>query len=445
MPPRTSRIRAGIRREVAWVRERTSTGIWAIVDQGLFSGSNFIVWVLLARWMSPSEYGALVTSYAVFLGLAVIHTGMLAEPMVVFGSGRHAAGFGTYIRVLLREHLRLTAAAAAILVAAGGGIVALHGERLGLAVAGIGLASPCILLVWLARRACYVHANPRRAAVTSGAYLAAVAASLALLNRMSALSISAVQLSLAGAAIVAAAPVLWRMWTDSETFVPRSAAAQIRADHWRYGRWSTSTGLLQWIELQVWYLVLSGTQGLAASAELRAIMNLILPILQVDVALMGVLVPALVRARPDPSRFRHIIMVALAVFVTEAAVYSGAIAIFGPTVLKIAIAGRYTIDARVVRLLAVIPVWNSLSNVLGSSAIALEQPRRVFRATAAGAAVAALVGTWATANWVVAGAVIGMLGAFVIQALVLSVSFTKFRNAAAPFQTLDRAAIGVID
>jgi hypothetical protein len=30
----------------------------AVLDQGLISGSNFLVGILLARWLAPAEYGA---------------------------------------------------------------------------------------------------------------------------------------------------------------------------------------------------------------------------------------------------------------------------------------------------------------------------------------------------------------------------------------------------
>ena len=36
-------------------------GGFAAVDQGLFSAANFLVNILLARWLEPVQYGAFVT------------------------------------------------------------------------------------------------------------------------------------------------------------------------------------------------------------------------------------------------------------------------------------------------------------------------------------------------------------------------------------------------
>ena len=49
----------------------TTRGFWAIVDQALFAVSNLIINVLLARWLSPREYGAFVTAYVVLLLVSV--------------------------------------------------------------------------------------------------------------------------------------------------------------------------------------------------------------------------------------------------------------------------------------------------------------------------------------------------------------------------------------
>jgi hypothetical protein len=39
---------------ISWFKK----GSLAVLDQGLFSGANFIVNILLARWLAPEEYGA---------------------------------------------------------------------------------------------------------------------------------------------------------------------------------------------------------------------------------------------------------------------------------------------------------------------------------------------------------------------------------------------------
>src|ERR1700691_3728197 len=42
----------------------------AILDQGLISGSNFLIGILLARWLMPEQYGAFALAFYVFLLLS---------------------------------------------------------------------------------------------------------------------------------------------------------------------------------------------------------------------------------------------------------------------------------------------------------------------------------------------------------------------------------------
>ena len=64
MIPRATRARAWRRVDALhWV----ARGGWAVADQASFALSNFVVTVLLARWLPPLEFGAFITSYSVFL------------------------------------------------------------------------------------------------------------------------------------------------------------------------------------------------------------------------------------------------------------------------------------------------------------------------------------------------------------------------------------------
>src|ERR1035437_4795337 len=79
----------------------------AILDQGLFAGSNFLLNVLLARWIAPADYGAFALAYSVFLLLGVFHSALPTGPMLVFGPGKYRERFPEYIGILLRGHFAL--------------------------------------------------------------------------------------------------------------------------------------------------------------------------------------------------------------------------------------------------------------------------------------------------------------------------------------------------
>src|ERR1019366_6540962 len=79
-------------------------GFFALVDQGLISGSNFIVAILLARWLAPGQYGGYALAFEAFLFLSVVYGALILEPMSVFGASIYKNDFQAYLGVLLRIH-----------------------------------------------------------------------------------------------------------------------------------------------------------------------------------------------------------------------------------------------------------------------------------------------------------------------------------------------------
>src|ERR1051326_2735051 len=94
------------RRRVLWAGARawSPKGALALLDQGLISGANFIVGILLARNLAPHGYGAYALAFQVFLFLSVGYSAMVLEPLSVFGSSVYRDTNREYLGVLLRVH-----------------------------------------------------------------------------------------------------------------------------------------------------------------------------------------------------------------------------------------------------------------------------------------------------------------------------------------------------
>src|SRR5258708_26936586 len=73
--------RFSLGRLVPWAAK----GGFALADQGLISGSNFVISILLARWLVPEQYGAYAVAFGIFILLTVLYQSLLLEPMAVFG------------------------------------------------------------------------------------------------------------------------------------------------------------------------------------------------------------------------------------------------------------------------------------------------------------------------------------------------------------------------
>jgi len=138
----------------------TAKAGFALTDQGLVSGSNFVISIVLARWLTAEQYGGFALVFAVFLLLSMAYQCLLLEPMAIFGAGEYGSRLRGYLKTLIGIHVVISGEIFVVLAAAAG-LVRMRGTGGGLAgaLAGIGIAAPCILLFWLARRACYLDAR----------------------------------------------------------------------------------------------------------------------------------------------------------------------------------------------------------------------------------------------------------------------------------------------
>lgn len=386
-------------------RRWTLAGVWAVADRGFFSLSNFLVSLLLARWLTEAAYGSFAMALAMFLLAGALHAGWITEPLIVFGSSRYRDRFPAYLGFLLRRHavFSLWTTAAVLLVA--GGAAAVGHRQVAVALAAAGLATPWILLQWLGRLACYASVGPRRAAIAGGVQLALVLAGLVALQELGLLSTAAafallgVTGGLTGLALVASLrPTIEGGEFDTET----------RGLHRRYGGWATASGVLTWIPGQVYYLVLPAAGALAAGGNLRALMNLVLPLMQAFVAISTVLTTGLARTRYT-KEFGRTLRLALQIIGGAAVLYALFLTWAGPAVLSWLYSGRYDHLAPLLPLVSWLPLIGVGATVLAPALRALERPDQVFAAYSASTVLSLSVGLFLTIRYGVAGAATALL------------------------------------
>jgi hypothetical protein len=388
-------------------------GVWAVLDQGLFALSNFFVNVLLARWLTPQDYGAFTLAYSTFLFLATVHTALLAEPMVIFGAGKQRDRLPLYLGVLMQGHW-LLAAAAGVMLAVAGAIFSLAGQRsIGLALLAIGAATPFILLLWLMRRCCYIRIEPHLAATGGVLYMAIMLAGSYLLYRQGWLS-SPAALCVMGIASLAAA--LWIRWTLPFQFMSGSSAVfrrSVAAEHWGYGRWGVGTGMLAAVILNLYYVLMPLRHGLESTATLKALTNLVLPAIHTFIALSIVIPPILVRVRGTPRFHRtvhHLTWLACA----GAVVYWLMLGSLHGYLVRWLYGGLYASDSQLLWLLGLLPIACAVISVYEGALRALEQIDRVFRAYLFAATATCLLGVPLMLVWGTGGAIVGLLIAYAL-------------------------------
>jgi O-antigen/teichoic acid export membrane protein len=253
----------------------------AIADQGLISGSNFVLSILLARYLGEDQYGAYALAFSTFVLLSLIHQALVLEPLSVFGPSVYRKSLRHYLGLVM--WLQLGIGAIFVIVAGSVGVLGSllrEPSHLSMAFAGMAFAAPCVLLLWFARRAFYLQLLPGQALIGAFAYSALLSFGIWALDRGKLLSAFSAFLVMGSCALLTSILLLVRLQPALEVKGGAAwlALKEVSRRHWRYGVWALVSGLFLWIPWNIFYPLVARSSGLAEAGTLRALLNLALPI-----------------------------------------------------------------------------------------------------------------------------------------------------------------------
>jgi O-antigen/teichoic acid export membrane protein len=291
--------------------------LFSTADQGLFSGANFLGAILLAKSVSPEEYGAYSVGFAIYLLFTSFYTSLVLEPVSVLGWNLSSAlGTVKYLYRLGLFHLALT-----LPLLAGVVISSFFAGRLRPVLLMMATALPFALLIWGIRRVAYVYTKPLAACVCSGVYCISLLGAMQLLRGRGYLSAPSFFGCMAFAAIVAAVPgltVALRHAPDQPALPPTSPLPEpsLFRQHWSFGKWLVISSFMTTVSAQAQFLISAAFLDLKSAGVLRAMMNFTLPPLQVIQAVSILALPPMSRKfdsgdHRDFLRMGHIVTLGL--------------------------------------------------------------------------------------------------------------------------------------
>jgi O-antigen/teichoic acid export membrane protein len=406
----------------------------ALVDQGVFAGSNFVMSILLARWLSPEQYGMYAVAFAVLLFLLNFHQGLMLEPMLVFGSSVYRDCLRGYVEVLLLLHVGLSLAMAFGLFAAAAVISKLGpASSLPGALVAAAFAAPMVLLLWLVKRTFYLRLSPAPSAVGAILYCLLILGGLAFLyqhNRIS--TFSAFLLMGLGSlctSILLLAYLAWRLAPSQNA----PSLGDTWRRHWHYGRWALGANAMMWVPINAFYPLLSKFSGMAEAGELKALMNFAAPMLQACAALHTLMLPYAARVLRQRGRAGvSIILRRMTLLCVACAVpYWAVMLLFQGPAFRMLYSGRYTEVAYLLPAVALASVAGSA--FFGPSIVlrSMESPRLIFAAVSVSSCVAVAIGIPLVRAFGVGGAVWSIALSEAL-AFVVAVVFVRREASRAP-------------
>lgn len=396
----------------------------AISDQGFFALGNFAVNTILARQMSQAAFGTFSSAFAAFLLLSTAYCAFVIDPMLIYGVSTASELQRSYVRRVVSLHWRMAFALSLVLLGIGfirWRIDGLQGELI--AYVGWALAAPAVLRLWLARRTAYLVLKPHYAALAGGAYLLVVA--LLLFAFGHALANNAI----AACALVAVTSALISFFLHrSLPLVDKEAAANaaehVVGSHWRFGKWASIAGILSLFPDYVYFFVLSPEQ----CGQYRALINVVLPLVQVYNA-MGVLMMSYFARHRDDANFAGIIRRTAFGFCGLAAILAIIAASVGGKLFNLLYDGKYDLRFSLLWPLALVSALFAYRMVSDALLRSIENVTWMAAISIAGAGAAIVIGIPMAMKFGILGAVYGDLAVYLLTtATILAAWLRLFRR-----------------
>ncbi|MCJ2041894.1 polysaccharide biosynthesis C-terminal domain-containing protein [Methylobacterium sp. J-059] len=253
--------------ETTWIKARSTGAGYPLIDQAIVSLGTFVLNIMLARHLPPSEYGHVSILFGVLFLLQVVNTTLVFYPMTV----RCSVALPDKSRALIHTSL-LILVPLSIPLCIGLAVVNLANGRADLALAAI-----AYFLCWqfqeYCRRALFAELRFRDAILGDAiSYLGQTSVVVSLFWFVESLSMSAIFWVMALTSAVAACVQA----RQARLTLPNAAGlAGTWQDFWQIGRYALTSNVLGITRFQILSWTLALASGAGSTASYQAALNVL--------------------------------------------------------------------------------------------------------------------------------------------------------------------------
>ena len=402
----------------------------AVADQGVFSGTNFILNILLARWLQPHEYGSFVLALSIFLFISGFHNALILEPMNTVGVARFTYDARTYVGKTIWLHFALTLSVSILLLSASI-ILDIMGSSFAANLYSISTALPLILLLWLLRTTCYIKTEPYIALRGSAIYFLLLSTGMLLLKKFNWLSPSNAFLITGFVSVIVSIYLIKVLGLNLNYVVLFKSSPKFRnilSAHWRYGRWVSGSAAMHWLSGSVYLPMVGFIVGLSQLGALRAVQNLVLPLDQIMTAIGMLLLPWFAMRFETNGKFwlkRRIIKV-ICFFFSVSLLYIILMFFSGPRLITILYGDKYSIQYNwMIPYLCIIAFVGTKNQLLYIFLKTFQKPNVIFLSQTCTAIFSLTIGTYLVWRLNLLGCLYSLFICSLVNGLIMLIFFSN--------------------
>ena len=396
--------------------------IASFADQSTFSGANFAINILFARWMSVDNYGHFTMAYSVFLFWFFAVSALQLEPIAIF---RHKEenGAGDFLTASLIATALLLVFLQLLFIP----IYFLFFKAVdGFSPFPLFLACLGTGLFWTLRQFSYADNRPWMAFIQTASYAIGLLAAAIFTGKSEVRSTDDGLLVLAEGAGIAVLAGLAIVRHSLVRFTLKRAYA-IMVENVKYGIWSLPSNIAAWLAANIFLITLPAYGNPEAGARLKTLLNILLPFQQFLAGISLLFMPILAKLHVSKNglKFEKASKFLLIVGTSGGILMSIIMYFSGGKIYSFIYGGEYAKNSDIIIMGLALPVIMATISIFRIITRAANEPDKQFRAYLIGTLVVGSIAVPVGTAYGLTGSIVGMT---VMQAVTLMVMVFDYRN-----------------
>lgn len=410
-------------------------GAWAFADQALISLTNFLTTVLLARVLSPRDFGLYALFLTALLFLNNVQSALVSQPQTMLGAPLSGAAFVRFTTETAWSQIALSSLGTAAFAFAGvTGLV--FGWSAALPLLACAAATAAWQMQEYLRRILYVRSRVAAAFLNDlVSYLGQLVLIVLLWqtqNLTTATAIVAISVtSLLGAVIGA-----WQARGYLEGRPSWAALRETVLANWHFGKWLLGGHIATWSSGRLYPLLAAGLISITATGAMKAVQTILGPMNVLTFAIDPLFGPMAARANANGGTraLRTMIGRVQMFMIVTVGVYCLIVSIWAVPILRFVYADQYTDYAWLLVIMAINYAFIAIRSPMALALTVLRKTSIVFRIHLISSSVNLTLGIAAVYLWRLPGIGIGILLNCIVLQVITWHFYLRFTEGHSPFR-----------
>ena len=246
---------------------------WAIADQSMVSGVNFLTGIILARYLGLTEYGIFTLAWMAVLFVNSFQFAMVSSPMMSLGPKQNANDAPAYFGAVLLQQIVFVCLSFVLLFLSVkiSGLIFPQWDVQGLALP-LASAAFAFQMQDFMRRYFFTRQRPLAAFINDAiSYLGQFGILVWLFYTTTMDAEQAIWVIAATSLVAVVIGIFFMGCVKWDARVTKTVARH----HWKFSKWLTASALMQWGSGHLFVVIAGATLGVAAVGAMRAAQNIV--------------------------------------------------------------------------------------------------------------------------------------------------------------------------